>query len=391
MERPPHIEQLLYCLQCGYCNPVCPTLQEVGWESRSPRGILHGLKRLAFPTLLDRLHKGNVPPIDEKWVRRLYQCTGCGRCAHVCHVDIDLTRIWEDVRAWLSRGGTPLLPAHQVLNGALSSVHNQYNASPLARAEWAGAGRFPDSAYTVFFAGCTMSYEMLNLARDTLKVLRKAKVDFTILGTDEWCCGHPLLLTGQQEDFDRMARHNIAAVEAKGAGRLVTGCPGCFRAFGHSYKNRGHKMSFEVVHISELLAELIDEGRLKFGPQTTNSGKIIYHDPCLLGRMGGVLEPPRKVLESLPGATGVLEFGNNRQNGECCGGGGFLRAIEEGMCVDIASKKVHEAFELGAGTIVSSCPACRINIGEAARSLNETAGGPRMATRDLVELVSRAL
>ena len=391
MERPPHTEELLYCLQCGYCNPVCPTLQEVGWESRSPRGILYGLKRRAFPTLLDRLYKGRVPQIDEKWVRRLYQCTGCGRCAQVCHVDIDLTHVWEDVRAWLARGGKPLLPAHQVLAGSLSTVHNQYNASPLARAEWAGAGRFPESAYTVYFVGCTMSYEMLNLARDTLKILKRAKVDFTILGTDEWCCGHPLLLTGQEEDFRRAARHNIEAVERRGAGRLVTGCPGCLRAFKHSYMKKGYKPTFEVVHISELLAELIDEGRLKFGSAGTTPGDIVYHDPCLLGRMGGVLEPPRKVLESLPGAKKVLEFDDNRQNSACCGGGGVLRAIEEGMCVDIASMKVREALELGAGTIASSCPACRINLGEGARSLNDLAGGPKMATRDLVELVSRAL
>jgi heterodisulfide reductase subunit D len=391
MEKPPRTEELLYCLQCGYCNPVCPTFQQVGWESRSPRGILYGLKRRAFPTLLDRLQKSRLPPVDDKWVRRLYQCTGCGRCERVCHVAIPLADVWEDVRAWLVRGGAPLLPAHQVLAGSLAMAHNQYNASPLARAQWAGPGRFPESAYTVFFAGCTMSYEMLNLARDAVKILRKARLDFTMLGTDEWCCGHPLLLTGQEEEFHRAAQHNIESVARRGAGRLVTACPGCFWAFKHSYDRKGHKPPFEVVHISELLAELVDEGRLKFGRSGQISGEVVYHDPCLLGRMGGVLEPPRKVLESLPGTKKVLEFWENRQDSSCCGGGGLLRAIEEGMCIDIASRKVQEARQLGAGMIASSCPACRINLGDGVRRSNEAAGGARMAVRDLVELVARAL
>ena len=391
MDGPPHQEELLYCLQCGYCNPVCPTLAQVGWESRSPRGILYGLKRRAFPTFLDRIYKGRMPRIDEKWVRRLYQCTGCGRCAQVCHVDIDLTDVWEDVRAWLVRCGQPLLPAHQVLAGSLSTVHNQYGAPQHARTEWAGKNRFQDSAYTVFFVGCTMSYEQLNLARSTVKILDSSKLDFTVLGSDEWCCGHPLLLTGQEEQFRLAARHNIDAVQKRGAGRLVTGCPGCYRAFKYSYPRMGLRPPFEVVHISELMCELLDEGRLKLGTARGPSGGMVYHDPCLLGRMGGVLEAPRKVLESLPGAGKLLEFCENRMNSACCGGGGVLRAIEEGMCVDIATKKVREAAELGAGTIVSACPACRINLGDGVRRVNEGGSAPKMETRDLVELVSRAL
>ena len=395
MERPPHLAELLNCLQCGYCDPVCPTLSRVGWASRSPRGILYGLKRVAFPTFLDRMSKKRLPAIDEKWVRRLYQCTGCGHCAAVCHVDIDLPTVWEDVRAWLVRNGQPLLPEHQAMAGAIAAHHNPYSASSLARAEWAPRTRFPQSAYTVFFVGCTSSYELLNLARQTVKVLEKAKTDITLLGADEWCCGHPLLLTGQEEEFMRAARHNIEAVEKRGAGRLVTGCPGCYRAFKYSYPRLGLRPSFEVVHLSELLAELLDQGRLRpaagagrAGPQ---NGRCIYHDPCLLGRLGGVYEAPRKVLESLPGAGKVLEFDRNRAAAACCGGGGALRAIDEAMCIDLASEKVEEAAELGASVIVSACPACRINIGDAALRARAGKKGHWPVARDLVELVSRSL
>jgi heterodisulfide reductase subunit D len=270
-------------------------------------------------------------------------------------------------------------------------MRNYYGAPPLARTDWATRARFPASAYTVLFVGCTMSYELLPLARRTVKILDSAKMDFTILGTDEWCCGHPLLLTGQEEEFRRVAQHNLEAVERRGAGRLVTGCPGCYRAFKRSYPRMGMKPPFEVMHISELISELLDSGRLKLGRHDGPSREMVYHDPCLLGRLGGVTEAPRKVLESLPGGKKVLEFENNRDNSICCGGGGVLRAIEEAMCADIASKKVREAIELGAGTIVSSCPSCRINLGDGVRKVDEGKGGPGIETRDLVELVSRAL
>jgi heterodisulfide reductase subunit D len=171
----------------------------------------------------------------------------------------------------------------------------------------------------------------------------------------------------------------------------VTACPGCFWAFKHSYARKGLKPPFEVLHISELLAELIDDGRLKFGHPGRVPKGIIYHDPCLLGRMGGVLEPPRKVLENIPGAGKVLEFNENRQDSACCGGGGTLRAIEEGMCVDIAARRVREAIELGAKTLVSSCPACDINLGDGIRAAREGAAAPDIHMRDLVELVFRAL
>ena len=399
MENPPHLQELLNCLQCGYCDPVCPTLADVGWESRSPRGIVYSLKRMACPTMLDRMLRRRLPPMDEKWVRRLYQCTQCGRCARVCHVDIDLPQVWEDVRAWLVGSGRAQLPRHLAMASAIEGTRNYYGHPQSERADWMGSVRPAQKADTVFFAGCTMSYEQMALARSTVKVLRSAGVDLTVLGPDEWCCGHPLLLTGEERSFRRFAEHNIAAVERTGAIRLVTGCPGCFRTFKKTYPMKGLKVPFEVLHSSELLCSLMDRGRLKLSHSPFNDGRsgslsskaVIYHDPCLLGRQGGVFEAPRKLLEGIPGLGKPLEFDENRADSGCCGGGGALRAIEEEMCVRIARRRLTEAAGKGAGMVVSACPACRMNLGDGIRAMKGEDAKLRMEARDIVELVARAL
>ena len=399
MERPPHLQELLNCLQCGYCGPVCPTMAEVGWESRSPRGILYGLKRLAYPTLLDRMLRRRAPAIDERWVRRLYQCTDCGRCTRACQVGIELDRVWADLRAWLVRNDVPQLREHLSMVSAIGGKRNYLGAPTGERSDWLGAGRLPEKADTVFFVGCTMSYEQLKLARATVKVMRSAGVKFTILGPDEWCCGHPLLLTGEEEKFREVATHNLAALERTEAMQVVTGCPGCYMTLKKTYPSMGIRSKLQVLHSSELFESLLDRDRLRLVRSpfkdgksgATNAKAAIYHDPCVLGRRCGVFEAPRKLLENLPGGNKPLEFGRNRMDSACCGGGGALRAIEEDMCVRIGQKRLAEAVETGAGSVVSACPACRVNLGDAARALKGRDPKLHLEVRDLVELIARAI
>jgi heterodisulfide reductase subunit D len=399
MEPPPHMQELLNCLQCGYCSPVCPTLAEVGWESRSPRGILYGLKRMAYPTLLDRMLRRRAPAVDEMWVRRLYQCTDCGRCARACHVDIDLPQVWADLRAWLVQNDVPQLREHMSMVSAIGGKRNYYGAPAGERADWLGTGRLPQNADIVFFAGCTMSYEQMALARATVKVLRASGANFTVLGNEEWCCGHPLLLTGEEGKFREVAAHNLAALEGTEAMQVVTGCPGCYMTLKKTYPAMGFRSKLQVLHSSELFASLLDRDRLRlarspFKERKSGAGgdpAVIYHDPCVLGRQCGVFEAPRKLLENLPGAKKSLEFDRSRADSVCCGGGGALRAIEEEMCVRIGQKRLSEAVEMRAGIVVSACPACRINLGDAARALKARDPGVRLEVRDLVELIARAI
>ena len=399
MEEPPHLKELLNCLQCNSCARVCPTVAEIGWESRSLGGLVHGLERMASPALPDRFRKGRAPGIDQQWVRRLYQCTDCGRCAQVCRAGMDLSSVLADLRAWLLQNDVAQPPAHLAMVSAIGGSRNYYGAPPAARSEWLGSVRTRQKADIVFFAGCVMSYDQIQLARSTVNVLRKADLDFTVLGPDEWCCGRPLLQTGEESLFCQMAAHNLAAIERTGAVQLVTGCPGCYLALKKTYPSRGFRVKCEVLHSSELIARLIDRGKLEFVRSPFGDGKsgktagnaVAYHDPCLLGRKCGVFEPPRRILESLPGVGRPEEFVENRAGSACCGGGGALRVIEEDMCVSIGQKRLAGALEMGAGTVVSACPSCRVNLGDAARALKARDAKVRLEVRDLVELVARAI
>lgn len=399
MEEPPHLQELFKCLQCNSCAPVCPTLGDTGPKSLSLGDLVQGLKRMASPKLRDRVRKGRAPGIDQRLVSRLYQCTDCGRCAQVCRAGLDLSSVLADLRAWLMQNDVAQPPAHLAMVSAIGGSRNYYGAPPAARSEWLGSVRTRQNADVVFFVGCVMSYDQIQLARSTVNVLRKAGVDFTVLGPDEWCCGQPLLQTGEESLFGQMAAHNLAAVERTGAVQLVTGCPGCYMTLKKTYPSRGFRLKCEVLHSSELIARFFDRGKLDFVRSPFTDGKsratggnaVAYHDPCVLGRKCGIFEPPRKLLESLPGVGRPLEFVENRAGSACCGGGGPLWAIKDEMCVSIGRKRLAGALEMGARTVVSACPACRMNLGDAARALKAQKEKVNLEVRDLVELVARAI
>jgi heterodisulfide reductase subunit D len=399
MEEPPHLQELLDGLQCNSCASACPTLGGTGPRSRSLEGLVHGLERMAAPAPSGRVRKGQAPEIDQQWVRLLYLCTDCGRCAQDCPSGLDLSVVLAELRAWLARNDVPQPPAHQAMVSAIGGSRNRYGAPPAARSEWLGSVRTRQRADVVFFAGCVMSYDQIQLARSTVNVLRKAGVDFTVLGPDEWCCGQPLLQAGEESLFCQLAAHNLAAIERTGAVQLVTGCPGCYLTLKKTYPSRGFRPKCEVLHSSELVARLFDRGKLGFvrSPFAGWKGRekaanaVAYHDPCALGRKCGIFEPPRRILESLPGVGRPLEFVENMAGSACCGGGGALRTVDEEMCLRLGEKRLAGALELGAGMLVSTCPSCRVNLGDAARALKAREEKVKLEVRDLVELVARAI
>lgn len=396
MSGMPDIEVDLYaCLQCGYCRNVCPVYSELGWESNTPRGKLFMMRQFMEYTPVDML-TGVSSKLGRKFFESLYRsCTTCGACQEVCHENIKLPEIWEDVREWLVEQGFEPFANHKAMAAGIQNRRNPFAAPVEKRLEWVVDEKFPKNAEIVYFVGCNISYNFFKLASATVKLLQRAGVDFTVMGPDEWCCGDPLALTGQMEQFTQLANHNIASIEGRGATRMVTGCAGCYRTFKHIYPKKVGKGAFEVLHVSELLAELIDSGKL--APTRPVKGKFIYHDPCELARLGGVFEAPRKVLENVPGVGKIMEFEGNRRLGNCCGGGGGLKAIENDITIRIGAKKVNEAFSAGADNIVSCCPSCKFNINQACVDRkkwyreNRPDAKFKMEMNDLVEVVSRSV
>jgi len=184
-----------------------------------------------------------------------------------------------------------------------------------------------------------------------------------VLGEDEWCCASALIRTGQQHlnDVPRQAAiHNVEALKARGAKKVLFACAGCFRAAKIDWPRAyGKELPFEVVHITQFLAEQLDAGKLKW--TGTFDKTVTYHDPCHLGRHVGVFEEPRKVLQSMPGVK-LVEMTRNRDLQRCCGAGGGVKAGLPDLALGVAKARVQDALETKADALISACPFCRRNL-----------------------------
>lgn len=206
------------------------------------------------------------------------------------------------------------------------------------------------------------TYRAKEIANSTIKLLRKADVDFKLLGKEEWCCGSVLLRTGNVETAKELAEHNIQALKNAGTTQVLTSCAGCYRTLKKDYEDMFGKQDFEVVHIVDFLEKLVDEGKLKF-PKVNM--KVTYHDPCHLGRHSNIFEAPRKILNSIPGLE-LIEMARNRNNARCCGAGGGVRAAFKDLSNKMADARLSEAEETGAEVLTSACPFCTFALREAA-------------------------
>jgi len=244
---------------------------------------------------------------------------------------------------------------------------------------------FPEKAGVLYWAGCTASYRVQDTAKATVNILKHAGVDFTMLGTEEGCCGSVLLRTGQRGPVEKKyAKMNVEKISARGVDTLVTACAGCYRTFREDYPQILGDLPFEVLHISEYLERLLKKGGIIF--EKTLPIKVTYHDPCHLGRHVGVYEPPRNVIKAIPELT-LVEMAKSREESRCCGAGGGLRSAYRELSIRIAADRLElDALPTGAETLITPCPFCVLNFRDAARAY-----GIKIKVLDLVELVSEAL
>ncbi len=398
----PNMDDVYACLQCGYCRTICPVYKETGWESLTPRGKVYFMKQLAEKGFMDKLLRRKIDPSDE-WIKKMFTCTLCSRCEVECHVNIEFHEFWEEAKKWMVENGygPPQSVRDMHDNIEKKEFWNPFMEPKAKRDEWYRDDyKLPAKAEVVYFPGCMASYHEYQVLLNTLKILSKTGVDFTTLGQDEKCCGAINLMTGQFDTFKDIAQHNVSQIEKRGAQTVVTGCPGCYRAL-NKYRKYVGKMDFELMHTSEMLYKLINEGKIEFSKSFKEKNlPIVYHDPCELGRIAqlegrGIFEEPRDVLRSVPGIDEVLEFKNNRMDSECCGGGGGLKAVDYDLTTKITARKVDEAIELGARTIVSTCANCKSQISIGVENMKEAmkAKGKKlkMNVMDIADVVAKAM
>ena len=364
-------EKVRTCLQCGTCTASCPV---AAYSELSPREIV----RLVLTGGREEVLRPDV----------LYFCSACYSCAVRCPMGVRLTELINLLRdVMVEQGAGPLEPQVDMVK----SVENYDNPWQMPRAQrdrW--SRKLPgkvkvlpkQKASALYYPGCTAAYlpNMQKVALATARVLEAGGVDFGIMGRDEICCGSTAMRVGMKDVFATQAGKNIEKLNALGVDTIITACSGCYGIMKHEYPKVAD-FGPEVLHVSEVLASLIEEGRLEPGPLER---KITYHDPCHLARHGGVVDAPRKVLESIPGLE-LVEMARTGMNARCCGGGGGLRTGHTDTAVEIASLRQAEAVESGAEALVTCCPFCEMNLTDALG----LAGG--LPVIDLVELVLESI
>ncbi|MDH4122630.1 MAG: (Fe-S)-binding protein [Thermoplasmata archaeon] len=384
MIRIPEERELYACLQCGYCRAVCPIYAETGWESNNPRGKLFALKQLANRGPMDVVLRRDPKPGDDYKVR-LYQCTSCGACDEVCHVNIKLAHLWEELKEWMLSMGYEPLEAHRKIRERVEKVRNPYDEPIDKRDAWlTDKSVLSPDPEVLFFAGCTASYRVGFLGQAVVKILKAADVKFNILGSDEWCCGSPLLRTGQTDVVrNELAPHNSREIETRGVNAIITACAGCYNTIKNDYPKIVGKPTYNLYHLTEYLEKLIKEKRLVFTKEFKK--KVTYHDPCHLGRHARVFEAPRNVIKAIPGIE-LVEMDYNKEMAHCCGAGGGYKSAFNYSAESIAAKRVKEAEEVGAELIITSCPFCQVNLNAGAKNI-----GSKVKTIDIVQVLEQVI
>ena len=236
-----------------------------------------------------------------------------------------------------------------------------------------------------YFPGCYLSYDprLKKVAGATAKILNKAGVDFGILGPKENCCGESIRKTGNEELFKRLARENIKTFIDNGVKKILVSSPHCYHTFKNEYPE--FKVNFEVVHISQYLFELINEGRLQI---TKEYGKkVTYHDPCYLGRHNGIYDEPREVLKKIPGLE-LIEMPDSREDSLCCGMGGGRIWMETPKDERFSDLRLEQAIGLGAEVLVTACPYCITNFEDSRLVLKHSEG---IEIKDITEIIQEVI
>lgn len=251
-------------------------------------------------------------------------------------------------------------------------------------AEMAAKGEAPE---ILFWVGCAGSFDerAQKITRDICKILHHVGIKFAVLGTEESCTGDPAKRAGNEFLFQMQAMTNIQVLDGYNIKKIVTGCPHCFNTIRNEYPGLGG--NYDVIHHSQLIQQLIDDGKLKAeGGESFKGKKITFHDPCYLGRGNGVYEAPRKALEILDAE--LVEMKRCKSNGLCCGAGGaqMFKEPEKGF-KDINIERVEEALELQPDVIASGCPFCMTMLSDGVKNFDKE---QEVQVLDIAEITARA-
>jgi Fe-S oxidoreductase/nitrate reductase gamma subunit len=380
------------CTECGRCSDACPaTFTE---KPLQPRLVIHDIKMNLLKNAAKDGQK-ELPLIGgegEGSIKEevIWECTTCGACMEVCPVFIEHVPRIVDMRRHLVEMKAKFPDELLTLFENMEQRSNPWGMAPAERIKWAAdinvkSFEAGNTEY-LFYVGCAGAFDARN-RRTTLsmaKILDKAGISWGTLGRDEMCCGDSVRRLGNEYVFDRMAKANIKMFTDKGVKKIITQCPHCFSTLKNDYQQYGVKL--EVVHHTEFINSLIQDGRLKLNA-TSELGKVVFHDSCYLGRYNSIYDAPRRVIAAATGSA-PCEMERHRDKGFCCGAGGGRMWMEEkeGSLINVA--RVEEALQKQPETVCVACPYCMTMFDD---GLKDKEASDKVRVLDLAEIVARAL
>jgi Fe-S oxidoreductase len=358
---------------------------------------------------------GRIKPSDE--LRDIvYKCTECGACAISCKFlnTLEPLEIIMKLREKLVDAGYGPMPKQQQYIDSVKNMNNPYNEPHETRLDWLPEGiELDPNAKVLYYVGCTSSYRREEMAIATVRIMNEAKIPFTILSDDEFCCGSPILRTGDTKTFQEFLNKNLDVIESKEIETVVFSCAGCYDTFKVDYPLY-RKYNFRVLHVVEFFDELLESGQLKLTNEVPLT--VTYHDPCHLGRNAevyeewegdvvdlmplvsinippkpkktgakGIYDAPRNILKKIPGLK-LIEMERIREYSYCCGAGAGVKSAFPEFALNAAKTRIQEAEDTGAKILTSACPFCSTNLQDAIKD-----SGSKLKFYDINELLLMAL
>lgn len=344
---------LLGCIQCGRCTGGCPV------TARSNLNVRRFVYDAYFQEKLDELSR-----LAEVW-----DCTACHTCAVRCPKGLKPLEVLLGLRSLMVESGK----VQPTVRDALESVFlegNPWGKPRATRCDWmkdldVKIAQPGQAVENLFFVCCTICYDpkVQVIARQLVRLLNRMEVDYGFIGEQESCCGSEVLALGEDYLFEEIVENNTVFLNQFEAKKLVTLSPHCLSTF----KSRYPGLQVPVIHYTELLSGMLDNLKPLFKGKLP--GRIVFHDPCYLGKQNLIFEPPRDLLRALGGAE-LVEFNRSRERSLCCeGGGGKMWVETESTRERLAETRIKDARDLGAQVVAVSCPFCVLTLDDAVKSL----------------------